>query len=520
MKVYTVRPGDSLFKIARRFYGNGYKYTQLAAYNGLQNPNTLEIGQVLRIPEVSELEKLLQVWHNYENGKIWWRVTSMGVEIKDRGVVKDARYTQQVAEIWKNYQASVLAASRKYGVPIPAIIATISTESNGNPKAYRYEPLFYRRYIKNKDHWKNNPYYYSPRRVSASYGLVQIMYTTAYSVGFRGEPEDLYDPRLNIDVGTAYIASRFQVKNHGWDPPKIACAYNAGSVRVTNSNAWGMYHHPGHLDRWIPSYNAAIEVIGTSETPAPPPKPPDSPQATKVVTLRFIFPQYSGNRWTPLIVDVFKHTEHGLGDPVSFKIKTAAVLPEGGYSYDFRNFTRGIYDFVFTDAASSSVIDDLADIVVAQHPTIVDLRNGPGSSRTPATPSRTIEEKSTVRILFPKNPDQSWKPVIIDFFQHHVAGVDEPLSFTIDAMPHGSGGEYSYDIRDISQGIYDIELTDAETFVLTHEIADCSIKQPLVTIDLKSERGYPTGPETSMIPSPAPRGFLERLNACWKILWG
>ena len=141
MKVYTVRQGDSLFKIARRFYGNGYKYTQLAAYNGLQHPNRLEVGQVLRIPEVSELERLLQVW----------RVTPTGVEIKDRGVVKDAKYTQRVTEIWKTYQAPVLAASKKYGVPIPAIIATISTESNGNPSAYRYEPLFYRRYIKNKN---------------------------------------------------------------------------------------------------------------------------------------------------------------------------------------------------------------------------------------------------------------------------------------------------------------------------------------------------------------------------------
>jgi hypothetical protein len=222
-----------------------------------------------------------------------------------------------------------------------------------------------------------------------------------------------------------------------------------------------------------------------------------------------------------MIVDMFKHTEHGLGDPVSFKIKTAAVLLEGGFSYDFRNLTKGIYDFVFTDAASSSVIDDLADIVVAQHPTIVDLRNGAGGSRTPAAPSRTIREKSTVRLLFPKTPDHLWRPVIVDLFQHHIGGgVEEPLSFTIDAVPHGSEGEYSYDIPNIEQGIYDVELTDAETSVITYEIADWSIKQPLVTIDLKSEGGYRTGPGTSTAPAHVPKGFLKRLSACWKILWG
>lgn len=44
---YTVQSGDTMSSIAN---ANGMTSTELAAYNGIADPNTLHIGQVLKIP--------------------------------------------------------------------------------------------------------------------------------------------------------------------------------------------------------------------------------------------------------------------------------------------------------------------------------------------------------------------------------------------------------------------------------------------------------------------------------------
>jgi LysM repeat protein len=46
-QTYTVVKGDSLSKIAARF---GVKTADLAAFNGIANPDDIKIGQVLKIP--------------------------------------------------------------------------------------------------------------------------------------------------------------------------------------------------------------------------------------------------------------------------------------------------------------------------------------------------------------------------------------------------------------------------------------------------------------------------------------
>lgn len=47
--LYTVQPGDNLFRIALRYNLN---YLYLASYNGITNPHQIRVGQVLRIPVV------------------------------------------------------------------------------------------------------------------------------------------------------------------------------------------------------------------------------------------------------------------------------------------------------------------------------------------------------------------------------------------------------------------------------------------------------------------------------------
>ena len=46
---YTVKTGDSLWKIAARLLGNGSRYTEIKTLNGLKT-NTIRVGQVLKVP--------------------------------------------------------------------------------------------------------------------------------------------------------------------------------------------------------------------------------------------------------------------------------------------------------------------------------------------------------------------------------------------------------------------------------------------------------------------------------------
>jgi soluble lytic murein transglycosylase-like protein len=502
MKTYTVQPGDTLFLIAKKFYGDGYKYTLLANYNNMDDSNALEVGNIINIPSEQELltaADRLSNWHNYGNGTIYWRVTARGVEVKGKGLIKKEKYTQQAARIWQAYQQPILAASQKHEVPVPAIIATISTESSGNPKAYRYEPDFYDNYLKDKESWIQNPFYDDPKRISASYGLMQIMYTTAYNVGFREEPEKLYDPATNIDVSAAYIASPAQKKQHHWDPPKIACAYNAGSVRPTKKNEWGMFYHPGHLDRWIPAYNGAIEVIGDEYAPEAPtvepeevaaPQPqPASPSAPLEVseklesTLRIVFPQTGGKPWKTLIVDMFKHLESGTNELISHVISSPTTEPNTGYVYDVCKLEPGIYDLVFAEVGSGSVVYDVADYdITAQHVTL-DLRQSLRSVSEPST-SRQV----TVILRFPQDVGQVWKPLIVDVSKHEDGQIGVPTSYMIKIPSHGPEGSYIYEIPDIKSGTYNLVLKDAVSNTVIQEIAGYVVDDDPEIIDLRRNR--------------------------------
>lgn len=45
--VHIVQPGDNLYRIGLIY---GFTYQELAAYNGIANPDRLEVGQEIRIP--------------------------------------------------------------------------------------------------------------------------------------------------------------------------------------------------------------------------------------------------------------------------------------------------------------------------------------------------------------------------------------------------------------------------------------------------------------------------------------
>jgi nucleoid-associated protein YgaU len=59
--VYVVQEGDHLWKIAEEAYGSGYNAYDIAEANSIVDPNSIEIGQELMLPEVETKEATVTV---------------------------------------------------------------------------------------------------------------------------------------------------------------------------------------------------------------------------------------------------------------------------------------------------------------------------------------------------------------------------------------------------------------------------------------------------------------------------
>lgn len=130
------------------------------------------------------------------------------------------------------YRSTAIEAAALYEIPLARLLATIEQESAGDPRAYRYEPAFWTRYLADRDdyscpgpaasleHWK--------RRVSASYGLCQIMFATARDHGLPPEcdPEALYQPRVNLTLAAKILRRAVNATKGDWRAAHLR--YNGG----------------------------------------------------------------------------------------------------------------------------------------------------------------------------------------------------------------------------------------------------------------------------------------------------
>lgn len=53
--VYTVKSGDTLWGICRKYYGDGTLCYKLATYNSIKNANLIRVGQRITIPDKAQL---------------------------------------------------------------------------------------------------------------------------------------------------------------------------------------------------------------------------------------------------------------------------------------------------------------------------------------------------------------------------------------------------------------------------------------------------------------------------------
>ncbi len=196
----------------------------------------------------------LLVFHRAFDSGVRWRLTRAGIEIEGYGVERTQGEPKTITKIWEDFGESINCWAIHFNVPCVLIIATIATETSGNANAIRKEPGYK----------SDNE---TPGQISP--GLMQTLISTARdTLGDNNIDRNwLLVPGNSIKAGTSYI--RGQRSTTLLDPPKVACAYNAGSLQENTgtNNRWKMKQYPigtsEHCDRYVKWFNDAVAVLET-----------------------------------------------------------------------------------------------------------------------------------------------------------------------------------------------------------------------------------------------------------------
>jgi soluble lytic murein transglycosylase-like protein len=106
------------------------------------------------------------------------------------------------AEVALEVKAAIAEYSAMYGLPEALVHRIVKRESKYNPKAHH------------GPHW----------------GLMQIRYDTARTMGYRGKPKGLLDVDANLKYGVKYLAGAYLVA--GGNAEKAARYYRSGFYYV------------------------------------------------------------------------------------------------------------------------------------------------------------------------------------------------------------------------------------------------------------------------------------------------
>lgn len=193
------------------------------------------------------------------NGRNRWRLTRAGIELEgENGAHRNAK-PDIAARCWSTHREALEAAATRFTVPVELLIATACTESAGRADAIREEPGFTSDAA-------------TPNRVSP--GLMQTLISTAREA--LSDPtldrRKLLDPAVSAAAGAAYIRRQSQAMTR-FDPPLVAMAYNAGSLRMNSdaSNPWGLIGtkrgNVWHADTFIAHLGDAYALFAGGERP-------------------------------------------------------------------------------------------------------------------------------------------------------------------------------------------------------------------------------------------------------------
>ncbi len=160
-----------------------------------------------------------------------WSVNNQTVTVSS----PPAGSASTVTTCMKTYGASIVKYADLYRVSRASVVATAITESNCTNPAGSSDGLSA-----------------GPMQVTGGTcaGTVSGYTSAACLAKMHASPD------FSFLVGAKYMGSAYQVAQHDHDPPKIAAAYNAGSIRSSTANRWHMIVTGNHIERWVGAYNA------------------------------------------------------------------------------------------------------------------------------------------------------------------------------------------------------------------------------------------------------------------------
>ncbi|KKS14590.1 MAG: hypothetical protein UU77_C0048G0004 [candidate division WWE3 bacterium GW2011_GWC1_41_7] len=153
------------------------------------------------------------------------------VTIISRNELQGLTDEEKAELVWQRYGYLINKTAEKYHLDPKLIFATVMLESGGDTYAVRHEPSI----------------------GDSSYGLGQILYGTARSIGFEGNAKDLYDPEINIDLIGKYHRRNQDVYGGKLTVQQLTVAYNTGSP--FNSA------YPGHMNKFNKWYDSVNNLI-------------------------------------------------------------------------------------------------------------------------------------------------------------------------------------------------------------------------------------------------------------------
>lgn len=131
------------------------------------------------------------------------------------------------------YRDLIRAVASRHGLDPRLVAAIVWQESAFQADAFRFEPGFWNRYL------KKNPLYkhLNPRRVSSSYGLMQVMYCRVHEDKLTANdalpPEHLFEPETALETGCRLLAELLAWAKTRTSDPNMAvlaalASYNGG----------------------------------------------------------------------------------------------------------------------------------------------------------------------------------------------------------------------------------------------------------------------------------------------------
>ena len=118
--------------------------------------------------------------------------------------------------------------------------------------------------------FRAHAYRYEPRLGEGSYGLMQVLASTARSVDSNiTDPEMMYDPAIGLRTGMKVAKSYWDqlTKHLGKDPSleEWAASYNEGVGGVLRDDASSRDPDPAYTVKWMAAYNHWGSVIYAGE---------------------------------------------------------------------------------------------------------------------------------------------------------------------------------------------------------------------------------------------------------------